>query len=403
SSRLTLNLGLRWEAHNAPRAANDYMVAFDIKNAALALPRPLDYYVSNGLTTNALLTNLTTLGVKFETLQQGGLPSRGIAGSNANFLPRVGFAYSPSFGRGGTVLRGGYGVYIYPVPVRNSIRYLTASYPFTAAYSQSYTSAAQAPDGLPNLLLRSPLTVVTGINSANVVNTETTTALLPGIGPGTVASADYPPAKVREANFTIEQPLKDGSVFRASYVFTHGENLDQNFQINDAPSAYVWQAKTGTTPPTGTFANVATRPYDNKTWGGITQSTKYGFSNDSALQVIFQRPYRRGFGYGAFYVYSRAFRVGGNTFRDNLLYPAELFAPGVIPKGMDVGTRLKPSREFNRWQNYRADTAIPMHRVAFNGLVDVPFGKGRRFMKSSNRLLDAVIGGYQLAFVGTVV
>ncbi len=403
SSRLTLNLGLRWEAHNAPRAANDYMVAFDIKNAALALPRPLDYYVSNGLTSNALLTNLRNLGVKFETLQEGGLPSRGIAGANANFLPRVGFAYSPSFGKGGTVLRGGYGVYIYPVPVRNSIRYLTASYPFTAAYSQSYTAAAQAPDGLPNFLLRSPLTVITGVNSANVVNTESTTALLPGIGPGTVASANYPPARVQEANFTLEQPLRDGSVFRASYVFTHGENLDQNFQINDAPSAYVWQAKTGTTPPTGTFASVATRPYNNTTWGGITQSTKYGFSNDSALQFNYQRPYRRGFGYQAFYVYSRAFRVGGNTFRDNLLYPAELFAPGVIPQGMNVGTKFEPSREFNRWQNYRQDTAIPMHRVSFNGLVDLPFGKGRHFLKNSNRLLDALIGGYQIAFTGTVV
>lgn len=403
SSRLTLNLGLRWEAHNAPRAANDYMVAFDIKNTALALPRPLDYYVSNGLTTNPLLTNLRNLGVKFETMEQGGLPSRGIGGANANFLPRVGFAYTPSFGRGGTVIRGGYGIYIYPVPVRNSIRYLTASYPFTAAYSQSYTSAAQTPDGLPNLLLRSPLTVITGLNSANVVNTETTTALLPGISPGTVPSADYPPARVQEANFTIEQPFKDGSVFRVSYVFTHGENLDQNYQINDAPSAYVWQAKTGTTPPTGALANVATRPYNNTTWGGITQSTKYGFSNDSALQFNYQRPYRRGFGYQAFYVYSRAFRVGGNTFRDNILYPAEIFAPGAIPQGMDVGTQFKPSREFNRWQNYRADTAIPLHRVSFNGLVDVPFGKGRPLLKNSNRFLDALIGGYQIAFTGTLV
>src|SRR5439155_642987 len=80
-------------AHNAPRASNDYMVAFDIKNRALALPRPLDYYVSNGLTSNALLTNLKNLDVKFENMQEGGLPSRGIAGSNANFLPRFGFAY----------------------------------------------------------------------------------------------------------------------------------------------------------------------------------------------------------------------------------------------------------------------------------------------------------------------
>ena len=78
--------------------------------------------------------------------------------------------------------------------------------------------------------------------------------------------------------------------FVPRYVFTHGENLDQNYQINDAPSTYVWQTTTGTTPPTGTFASVATRPYDNKTWGGIALSTKFGFSNDSALQFNYQRP-----------------------------------------------------------------------------------------------------------------
>jgi hypothetical protein len=403
SRRFTLNLGLRWEAHPAPRAANDYMVGFDPRNIALVTPRPLDYYVKEGLTHEALITNLRNLGVKFMTMNEAGMPSRGIAGSNGNFLPRLGFAYTPSFGRGGTVIRGGYGAYIYPVPIRNSIRYLTASYPFTASYSQSYTAAAQSPDGLPNFLLRNPLTVITGVNSANVVNSNNVNALLPGISTGTVASPDYPPARVQEANFTIEQPFRDGSVFRASYVFTHGENLDQNYLINNAPSTYVWQVKTGTVPPTGPLASVATRPYDSRTWGNITQSTKYGFSNDSALQFNYQRPYRRGIGYQIFYVYSRAFRVGGNTFRDNILYPAANFAPGAIPQGMDVGTTLKPSRAFNRWQNYRPDTAIPLHRITFNGIVDVPFGKGRRLVKNANRLVDALIGGYQIAFVGTVV
>jgi hypothetical protein len=403
SRRLTLNLGLRWEAHPAPRAANDYMVGFDPKNIALVTPRPLDYYVKEGLTHEALITNLRNLGVKFMTMNEAGMPSRGIAGSNANLLPRLGFAYMPSFGRGGTVIRGGYGKYIYPVPIRNSIRYLTASYPFTASYSQSYTSAAQSPDGLPNFLLRNPLTVITGVNSANVVNSNNINALLPGISTGTVASPDYPPARVQEANFTIEQPFRDGSVFRASYVFTHGENLDQNYLINNAPSTYVWQVTTGTVPPTGQFAGVATRPYDSRTWGSITQSTKYGFSNDSALQFNYQRPYRRGIGYQIFYVYSRAFRVGGNTFRDNILYPAANFAPGAIPQGMNVGTVLEPSREFNRWQNYRPDTAIPLHRITFNGIVDVPFGKGRRLVRNANRFVDALIGGYQVAFVGTVV
>ncbi|MEZ5356736.1 MAG: carboxypeptidase-like regulatory domain-containing protein [Bryobacteraceae bacterium] len=403
NQHLTINMGVRWEAHPAPRAKKDYLVSFDVANKALALPRTLDYYIQEGLTHEALVTNLRDLGVKFLTLDEAGRPSRGFYSSNANIMPRLGFAYTPSFGRNGTVIRGGYGQYIYPVPIRNSIRYLTATYPFTAGYSQSYTSAAQSPDGLPNFLLRSPLTVVTGVNSRDVVNSNSTTALLPGISGGTQLATKYPPARVQEANFTIEQPLQDGSVIRASYVFTHGENLDQNFVFNNAPSAYVWQTTTGTTPPTGRFAGVATRPYDRTTWGNITQSTKFGFSNDSALQLNYQRPFRNGIGYQVFYVYSRAFRVGGNTFRDNTLYPASNYAPGVIPQGMDVGTEFEPSRAFNRWQNYRADTAIPLHRVSFNGIVDLPVGKGRRFLKNSNRLVNAILGGYQMAFVGTVV
>ena len=75
---------------------------------------------------------------------------------------------------------------------------------------------------MPNYLLRAPLTVVAGLNSANVVNSNSVNSLLPGINIGETLAADYPPAHVREANLTIEQPFHDGSVFRVSYVFTHG-------------------------------------------------------------------------------------------------------------------------------------------------------------------------------------
>jgi hypothetical protein len=403
SRGFTINAGLRWEAHPTASAARDYMVTFDIRNKAVALPRPLDYYIQEGLTTPATLTNLRNLGVKFETMAEGGLPSRGFYDSNWNFLPRLGFAWTPSFGRNGTVIRAGYGEFIYPVPVRNSIRYLTASYPFTASYSQSYTAASQSPDGLPNYLLRARPPVIAGLNSRDAVDTNSVTALLPGISTGTTMNAKYPPAHVQEANATIEQPFGDGSVFRISYVFTHGYNLDQNYQYNNAPSTYVWETATGTVPPTGTYASVATRPYDQTTWGGNVMSMKTGWSNDSSLQLNYQRPFTHGIGYQIFYVYSRAFRVGGNTFRDNVLYPAQNFAPGVLPADMDTGTLLEPSRALNRYENYAVDTAIPLHRVSFNGIVDLPVGKGKRLLGNSNRLLDALIGGYQVAFVGTVV
>lgn len=403
SQHLTINAGLRWEMHPAPHADKDNFVTFDLKNDALVLPQPLTYYIQDGFTTQAIVTNLQNLGVKFETPSQAGLPAAGMANSMANFNPRLGFAWVPSFGKWGTVIRGGYGEYIYPVPIRNSVRYLTSDYPFTASYSRSFTSASQAPDGLPNYLLRSRQTVVAGLNSANVVNTNSIDALLPGIGIQETLSPNYPPAHVRSANMTVEQPWKDGSVFRVTYVFTHGFNLDQNYQYNNAPSTYTWETATGTTPPTGTYASVATRPYDHMVWGGNVMSLKTGWSNDSALQVNYQRPYRNGFAYQIFYVYSRAFRVGGNTFRDNVLYPGADFAPGVLPASLDTGTILNPSYALNRYENYHIDTAIPEHHITFNGIADLPVGRGKRLLHNANRWLDALVGGYQTAFVGQVL
>ncbi|MGH9659555.1 MAG: hypothetical protein ACRD96_13490, partial [Bryobacteraceae bacterium] len=401
SSRLTINAGMRWEGHPAPHSDRGNYSTFSLKTNAIVLKYPIDHYIQNGYTTRAIIDNLTKLGAKFQTPAQAGIPEAGFYGSWRNFMPRLGFAYTPSFGVRGMVIRGGYGRYIYPVPIRNSVRYLTAVYPFTAAYTQNYNAASQSPDGLPNYLLRSPQTIVAGQNSQNVVNTNTVDALLPGIAMSTTLNAEYPPARVDTANFTIEQPFHDGSVLRATYVFTHGENLDQNLQYNNAPSTYVWQVTTGTTPPTGALASVATRPYDKTVWGGNVVSTKTGWSNDSALQINYQRPFRKGFAYQAFYVYSRAFRVGGNTFRDNVLYPAENYAPGVLPAGMDTGTTINPSRALNRYQNYKMDTAIPVHRIAFNGIVELPLGKGKRFLGNSNRLVNALVGGFQLAFTGT--
>ena len=400
NSRLTLNLGLRWEMHPAPHTNDGINSVFDIKNDALVLANPPQFYIDKGYTTQAIITNMQNLGVKFETPERADIPQAGIFNSMANFNPRFGFAYTP-FLKLGTVIRGGFGDYIYPVPIRNSVKVPTGTLPFLAGFSQSYTSAAQSPDGLPNYLLRNPQTVIAGLNSANVVNTNSTDTLLPGIGLGTL-DPHYPPAHVKQANLTIEQPIK-GGVFRITYLFTHGSNLDQNYQFNINPSGYIWETTTGTVPPSGRYASTATRPYDQTTWGTNVISTKYGFSNDSALQLDFQRRFNKGYAFQVFYVYSRAFRVGGNTFRDNPLYPASAYLPGVIPAGMDTGTLEHPSDEFNRWQNYREDTDIPRHHISFNGVVDLPFGKGKPLLRNSRGIVDAIFGGYQVAFIGNIL
>lgn len=399
NERLTFNLGLRWEAHPVSTVQDNVFNGFDLKNHATVLGAPIQTFINKGYTTQAIITNLQNLGVVFETPSQAGLPPHMVYGSNAIFDPRLGVAYSP-FGSGrGTVVRAGFGRYAYPIPLRNFYASGKTNAPFAASYFQDYTSGAQSPDGGNNYILRSPQTVIAGQNSANVVNSSSINAILPGINE-LVLNPHYPPNLVWEFNTTVEQPLKPESVLRVSYVYDKGTNLDQLNELNYPMSNYVWEVKTGTTPPGGLYSGVALNPYDNKVYGGVLNaglvfSDRNGWSQYNALQANYQRQYMHGYGYQLIYVYARAMRVGGNTFRDSIIYPYGDYAPGAAPSSTYDG--------LNRFQNYKIDSAIPEHHISFNGVVDLSIGRGKRLLTNANRFVDELVGGYQVAFDGSIL
>ena len=320
SKNLTLNLGLRWEAHPAPYTSNSLMESFDLKNKAMVLAQPLSWYVSQGYTTQTIVNNLANLGMVFETPQAAGIPSTMLRNNDFTFGPRIGAAYALFGGRYGTVLRGAYGRYISPVPVRNSLRLPSANHPFAASNAQNY-KASQSPDGLNNYLIRTNNPVIAGVNSANVVSTGTVNSITPGVTEVTL-NPDYAPNFVTEVNATLEQAFKGNSALRVSWVWTHATNLDQYYYYNNHPSNYVWDLVTGTTPPGGTYSSTATGPYDQTLYGtnqALDQTS--GWSNDNALQASYQRLFHGGFAYEINYVWSKPFRIGGNWSRDGKLYP----------------------------------------------------------------------------------
>jgi hypothetical protein len=47
----------------------------------------------------------------------------------------------------------------------------------------------------------------------------------------------------------------------------------------------------------------------------------------------------------------------------------------------------------NRWT--WLDSNNPRHRIAYATTYDLPFGRGRRFLADSNRVVDAILGGWQ--------
>lgn len=426
---LTLNMGLRYEAHPSMWIKGGLANSFDLKNNALVLASQPSDLIAKGYTTQAIITNLTNLGVKFETPQAGGFPSNTslINDNEANFLPRLGVAWTPF--HHGTVFRGGFGQYMNASPFLNYMTHYTQNVPFKAQYTQSYTLAGQAYDGIQNELFRfkypDPRVPVAGLNSSGVVNTNVTNAIIPG-GPTVWGiSPDFKPVKVNEANVTIEQPLPGRSALRVTYIYTHSYNLALSDSYNDLPSNYQYEMAYGATP-TNTYANSQSL-YDSTTWSpGNNWETSNGWSNYNALQVNYQRLYYHGLAYQFAYVWAKSMRAGGNvvggaasnsTVEPYANYPGALGTKStmsLIPGGSAPFTPLAPPappsgyaawqdyHDMDRYQLYQLDSSIPNHKIKFNGIYDLPIGRGKRFLRNSPRWLNEIVGGFQIAGLGSV-
>jgi hypothetical protein len=439
SKNITINLGLRYEAHPAMWTKYGLNNTFDLKNDAQVLEVPPSTLISEGYTTQAIITNDENIGVTFETPEQAGMNNKLMRNYDLNFLPRAGIAYQPFGGKYGTVIRGAYGRFDFFTGLGNFANHPEASNPLTAAYTQSYIAAAQAIDGLPDELLRynDPVQFgVMGLNTANVVNSASTNSILPGIALFST-SQNWPPAAVTETNFTVEQPLKGNSVLRVSWVWTHGTNLDTALDYNFHPTTYQYEMAYGIIPPAGgasvigtpqqnTYSTTATGPYNQTTWGtGSSMHLKNGWSNDNALQVDYQRLFHHGIAYQFSYVYSHPLRFGGDNgaieAEKSLIYPDADFPgvqgalgtmtspygtlyPGVPPPARPAGLPVWADyHAMDDYQGYMLDSPIPQHHIKFNGVVDLPFGTGKRFLGNSNRFVNELVGGFQLAGDGNIL
>jgi Carboxypeptidase regulatory-like domain len=435
SKNLTMNVGLRYEAHPARTTRGGVNDTFDLANHAIVLGAPISNLISEGWTTQAIITNMENIGVKFETPQQAGLPNTLYYGNDLEFSPRASLAWQPFGNKWGTVLRGGYGRYIIPVPTRNA-NPGPIGLPFAYGYTQNDNAANQSPDGLPNYTLRevgdsaNPNWIVMGVNATNMVNTTTITAIVPGIAPlspGYIAP-DAKPSLVTEMNATLEQPLKWNSALRVSWVWTHGSYYDHDYNPNAPLSTFVWEMVTGTAPPNGgasvigtpqqdTYAATALQPYDNTVYGNFSWDEKNGWSNDNELQVNYQRLFHHGYAFQIYYDFNRAFRIGSNGSRDGTVTTAQDYlgvlpvtasftstypvTPNAIPPARPPGIASYADwHELDRFESYQLDSTFPPHHIVFNYIFDLPFGTGKRFLGRSNRFVDELVGGYQIAGVG---
>jgi len=203
NSRLTLNLGLRWdgiphtyEANH--RMANFYPNQYNPADAAILLPNGTISPSSPGLGTSpnpalsAFQFYLNGMGIT----GVNGNPNGMVNSSWLNFGPRVGFAYDLT-GGGKTVLRGGFGA-MYERIQGNDMYNSGGNPPFSAIANNSGVSLSNPSTSL-----------ATGSTETNPISVNSITAL---------SQTNYKSPVTYQFSMGIEQQFARNSVLNVSYV-----------------------------------------------------------------------------------------------------------------------------------------------------------------------------------------
>ena len=388
-SRLILNLGVRYEYYPPVRETRNLLSSFDPKTKTVVMGATLDEMVAEKVTTPTLIKAFENIGVKFSRPSDVGLPEGLINANHLDFSPRIGFAYRLTSGKRATSLRGGYGLYRFQLALRTFAGAMRSSPPMQANFQVNLNAAAQTPDGLPNYLLRSVPTVFAGANSRDVLDPNTPPDVAPGNFTVAYFEPDQPTSRNHQWNLTLERELFDNTVARIGYVGTHGGKLDQWFQLNGAPTNYVWLSTTGQPVPTGRLAGTARRVFDQTTFGNINEYTKTGYSNFNSVQMEISRRFAKGYGFQFYYVLANNFRtLGANNTgpAEDFVNDPRTYLPGAVPENLDERIRML---------TYIRDTEAPKHRVRWNWIVDLPFGKGKKLFGNAAGWKQRLIGGWQ--------
>jgi hypothetical protein len=251
SSRLTLNLGVRYENFLG-------WPWTEVENRM--------YNFVPSLST----TQLFQVGTN-------GVPRSGLSGNNFNFMPRVGFALKVT---SNTVLHAGYGIYYSAPNVTNSDG-LSNNAPAVNywAFNNSAVYGAAASNGTPF-----------NYASDGFVHTVATSAS--NLPAGLPIYAQDPHAKTpysEQWHLTVQRELLPQTTLSVAYVGTRGVHLDDLVDINAGSP--------------GTTSVTANRPYPF--FAQIYQLETNMISSYNGVQVTAERR-ARNFGFLASYTYSHA-------------------------------------------------------------------------------------------------
>jgi hypothetical protein len=347
---LTLNLGLRYDYFQpykemAGQQANFYATSVGIGTGA-------GYYLLPARDQGKLNINpafLTELAANRITLQYDS-NERLTQQRNANFAPRVGFAYSldPK-----TVVRGGFGIFYQGQQQAGAADNIGTNYPFV--FTDNFPAPA-CNTGSTNCA-NNGYTLETGFSNAiaNGLNSYFATPTLVGQSPilKTTYAMDY--------NLAFQEAFTNDLVATISYVGTSARHLPAGVNSNSTAALL----------PSGTTQ--AYLPFPS--FGGSTNLIYGGISEYNSLQLQMEKRFSHGVSFRSTYTWSHAL--------DDAADPLG----GGIGNYRDIN--LIPMRQ--EMTNTDSDTR---HRFTFNGYYKLPFGRGESHLSNDSRVVDTLFGGW---------
>jgi hypothetical protein len=393
--RLTLNLGVRWQFSPFAYDKYDVMTSWNPKTQAVVLGQPLEFMYKVGATNPGLVKNLEAAGMKFETWEQAGLPQKLVFNNWHDIGPHIGFAYRALEGRRQFILRGGYSINYFPLPMAPWNDRMRLNAPFTGFYeNRPYTSTSTSPDGRRNWGLVGTPPLISGLNTANSIDLNDARALEVG---GDAFQAAYwgskqPSPRVHDWNVTIEKEIMNQTVVRLAYAGAHASHQDTFDDQNEVISEFTWYSTRGVPLPEDFDAVAAQRPMYRTGFpmGDIQEFRRDGYSNSTSISVEVERRFSKGIGYQFIYVMNNNAYVGGYGY-NSVVAPASSFLPGQVPTDLKDRMRLL---------GYQRDTTIPKHDYRWNWIYELPFGKGKSYLRDVSPLWNHLVGGWQITGLG---
>ncbi len=372
SSRLTLNLGLRWDGDFPQTERFDRASWFDL-NAPLPLNVPAVGPLRGGL----VFAGSRTPGA-----------SRGVKDFDANnFAPRVGFAYKVA---NRLVVRSGAGMFFSPTTGfgPNATNAGALSFNAITPYNSSIDGGRT-----PYATLRNPFPdgFIPPENGAN--------GLLTFIGQGVNGNLRYDRVPYSaQWNFNLQYELPGSLLFDVAYAGNSGVKLQANSNLNQIPDSAL---------PLGDELN---RVVANPFFGRIPAATTLGAQTTTAAQLLRPFPAIAGLTHQWGSQAHSSYHALQAKFRKRYANGLQFLAAYTWSKTIDdvssvagfLGDQNPGYTNNNRRDLDRSLSAshIP-HVFNLNWQWEMPFGKGMRWFNRGGAL-HHVVGGWTLNGIATM-